>query len=115
MAAILLDGEALAAQERAELAKRVADLRAHGVVPGLGTILVGDDGPSARYVEMKHADCAEIGIASANEHLPAGATQADVEAAVGRMNADPAVDAFLVQLPLPDGLDEQRVLLAVDP
>jgi methylenetetrahydrofolate dehydrogenase (NADP+) / methenyltetrahydrofolate cyclohydrolase len=115
MAAILLDGEKVAARVRAECAERVAALRAEGVVPGLGTVLVGDDGPSARYVEMKHADCAEVGIASAHEHLPATATQADVEAAVARMNADPAVDAYLVQLPLPDGLDELAVLLAVDP
>ena len=115
MAAILLDGEKVAARVRAECAERVAALRARGVVPGLGTVLVGEDGPSARYVEMKHADCAEVGIASAHEHLSATATQADVEAAVARMNADPAVDAYLVQLPLPDGLDELAVLLAVDP
>ena len=84
-------------------------------MPGLGTILVGDDGPSARYVAMKHEDCAQVGIASFHEHLPADASQADVEAAVRRFDEDPAIDAFLVQLPLPAGLDEERVLLAVDP
>ena len=88
---------------------------AEGVRVGLGTLLVGDDGPSARYVAMKHEDCAEVGIASFHEHLPATATQAEVEAVVARFNADPAVHAYLVQLPLPEGLDEERVLLAVDP
>jgi methylenetetrahydrofolate dehydrogenase (NADP+)/methenyltetrahydrofolate cyclohydrolase len=115
MAAILLDGEALAARIRAEVADRVARLRAEGVTVGLGTVLVGDDGPSARYVAMKHADCAEVGIGSVHEHLPADATQKQVEEAVARFNADPAVSAYLVQLPLPDGLDEERVLMAVDP
>ena len=115
MTARILDGEKLAARIRAELADRVARLSAAGVVVGLGTVLVGDDGPSARYVEMKHADCAELGITSVDERLPADATQAEVEAVVARLNGDPAVHAFLVQLPLPDGLDEERVLLAVDP
>ena len=111
----MLDGGALAARIRAELTDAVAALKAEGVVPGLGTVLVGDDGPSARYVAMKHADCAEVGISSVHEHLPATASQAEVEAAVRRFNSDPAVDAYLVQLPLPAGLDEGRVLLAVDP
>ena len=115
MAAILLDGEALAARVRAEMSDRVARLRREGITVGLGTVLVGDDGPSARYVAMKHEDCAEVGIASHHEHLPANATQAEVEAVVARFNADPAVHAYLVQLPLPPGLDEERVLLAVDP
>jgi len=113
--AILLDGERLAARVRAEVADRVARLRAEGVQVGLGTVLVGDDGPSARYVAMKHEDCAEVGIVSFHEHLPTSATQAEVEGAVARFNADPAVHAFLVQLPLPDGIDEEQVLLAVDP
>ena len=115
MAPVLLDGESLAARIRGQLAERVARLAAEGVTVGLGTVLVGHDGPSARYVEMKHADCAQIGINSVHEHLPATATQAEVEAVVARFNADPAVHAFLVQLPLPEGLDEERVLLAVDP
>jgi methylenetetrahydrofolate dehydrogenase (NADP+)/methenyltetrahydrofolate cyclohydrolase len=113
--AVALDGESLAARIRAEVADRVARLKHEGVHVGLGTVLVGDDGPSARYVAMKHADCAEVGIESAHAHLPATASQAEVEAAVARFNADPAVSAFLVQLPLPEGLDEERVLLAVDP
>jgi methylenetetrahydrofolate dehydrogenase (NADP+)/methenyltetrahydrofolate cyclohydrolase len=93
----------------------VAELRQVGVTPGLGTILVGDDVPSARYVAMKHADCAEIGISSIHEHLPDDVSQADLEAVVRRFNEDPAVDAYLVQLPLPKHLDEERVLFAVDP
>jgi methylenetetrahydrofolate dehydrogenase (NADP+) / methenyltetrahydrofolate cyclohydrolase len=115
MTATLLDGERLAARVRAEMTERVARLKGDGVQVGLGTVLVGDDGPSARYVAMKHADCAEVGIASFHEHLPATASQAEVEAVVARFNADPAVHAYLVQLPLPEGLDEQRVLMAVDP
>ncbi len=115
MTAVLLDGEALAARVRAEVTDRVARLAAAGVTVGLGTILVGDDGPSARYVAMKHADCAEVGITSVHEHLPADVSQEDLEAVVARFNADPAVHAYLVQLPLPAGLDEERVLLAVDP
>lgn len=115
MTAILLDGELLAARIRAEVTDRVARLASAGVTVGLGTILVGDDGPSSRYVAMKHADCAEVGIFSAHEHLPADVTQSDLEAVVARFNADPRIHAYLVQLPLPAGLDEERVLLAVDP
>jgi methylenetetrahydrofolate dehydrogenase (NADP+)/methenyltetrahydrofolate cyclohydrolase len=115
MAAILLDGEAVAARVRAEVADRVARLAHEGVTVGLGTVLVGTDGPSERYVAMKHADCAEVGMVSVGEQLPASASQADVEAVVRRFNADPTVNAYLVQLPLPAGLDEERVLLAVDP
>ena len=115
MTAKVLDGEALAAKIRAEVTDRVARLRSAGVHVGLGTILVGDDGPSSRYVAMKHADCAEVGINSVHEHLPATTTQAELESVVARFNPDPAVNAYLVQLPLPEGLDEERVLLAVDP
>ena len=115
MAAIPLDGEAVAARMRAEVADRVAQLRHKGIHVGLGTVLVGTDGPSERYVAMKHADCAEVGIASIGEQLPDTATQAEVEEVVRRFNADPRVHAYLVQLPLPAGLDEERVLLAVDP
>ena len=110
-----MDGELLARRIRSEVADRVARLKGDGVQVGLGTVLVGDDGPSARYVAMKHEDCAEVGIVSVHEHLPATATQAEVEAVVARFNGDPAVHAYLVQLPLPPGLDEERVLLAVDP
>ena len=115
MTAIVLDGELLASKIRAEVADRVARLAGEGVTVGLGTILVGDDGPSARYVAMKHADCGEVGIASAHEQLPADVSQGELEAVVSRFNADPAIHAYLVQLPLPAGLDEERVLLAVDP
>ena len=115
MTATVLDGESLAARIRGEITDRVARLRASGVEVGLGTILVGEDGPSERYVAMKHADCAEVGIRSVHEHLSADVTQGDLEAVVARFNADPTVHAYLVQLPLPPGLDEERVLLAVDP
>ena len=113
--ASLLDGEALAATIRSEVAARAAALGRQGITPGLGTILVGDDPPSARYVAMKHADCAEVGIASIHEHLPAEVSQEELESVVARFNADSTVDAYLVQLPLPAPLDEERVLLAVDP
>jgi methylenetetrahydrofolate dehydrogenase (NADP+)/methenyltetrahydrofolate cyclohydrolase len=100
---------------RAEVADRVARLRHEGIHVGLGTVLVGTDGPSERYVAMKHADCAEVGMVSVGEQLPETATQAEVEEVVRRFNADPRVHAYLVQLPLPAGLDEEQVLLAVDP
>ena len=111
----LLDGTATAAAIRAELTERVAALAAHGVVPGLGTVLVGDEPGSRAYVRGKHRDCAEVGIASIREDLPATATQGDVERAVARLNADPACTGFLVQLPLPAGVDTNRVLELVDP
>jgi methylenetetrahydrofolate dehydrogenase (NADP+)/methenyltetrahydrofolate cyclohydrolase len=115
MGAIILDGEALAARIRAEVADRAQRLRSEGILVGLGTVLVGDDVSSARYVAMKHEDCAEVGLSSVGEHLPASATQREVLDAVERFNADPAVSAFLVQLPLPAGIDEEQVLLAVEP
>ncbi len=115
MTATLLDGELLAGKIRAEVTDRVARLAGEGITVGLGTILVGDDGPSARYVAMKHADCAEVGIVSAHEHLPSDVSQRELEAAAARFNADPAINAYLVQLPLPPGLDEERVLISVDP
>src|SRR5690606_4490863 len=111
----VLDGKATAAAIRAELKERVAALRARGVVPGLGTVLVGDDPGSHSYVRGKHRDCAEVGIASIRKDLPADATQADVEAAVAELNADPACTGYIVQLPLPKGLDENRVLGLIDP
>lgn len=110
-----LDGAALAATMRQELSVRVERLRAAGITPGLGTILVGDDPASATYVALKHQDCAEVGIDSHGVHLGTDATQTEVLDAVHRFNDDPAVHAFLVQLPLPRGLDEQAVLLAVNP
>lgn len=115
MTAQLLDGEAVAARIREDVRRRVEALAARGVRPGLGTVLVGDDGPSANYVAMKHRDCEEVGIASVHEHLPASASQADVAAVVARLNADPAVHAYLMQYPFPPGLDFAAALLAVDP
>ena len=115
MTAALLDGEVLASAIRAEVAERLSALRQEGHVAGLGTILVGDDGPSARYVAMKHEDCAEVGMSSIHEHLPADVSQAELESVVARFNSDPAVDAYLLQLPLPPHIDEERVLLAVEP
>ena len=115
MTARTLDGKAVAADIRAELTQRVAALGARGVVPGLGTILVGDDPGSRAYVGGKHRDCAQVGITSIRRDLPADATQAQVEAAVEELNADPACTGYIVQLPLPAGLDPQRVLERMDP
>lgn len=111
----MMDGEALAAEIKADLAARVAALADRGITPGLGTVLVGDDGPSANYVAMKHRDCAELGMASVDRRLPAEATQAQVEAVVAELNADPAVDAFIIQYPFPSGLDYESAILGVDP
>lgn len=115
MGAHILDGKAAAASIKAELAERVAALRERGVVPGLGTILVGDDPGSHTYVRGKHRDSAEIGVNSIRRDLPATATQADVEAAVDGLNADPACTGFLVQLPLPPGVDAGAILERVRP
>jgi methylenetetrahydrofolate dehydrogenase (NADP+)/methenyltetrahydrofolate cyclohydrolase len=115
MTAKVLDGEALAGLMREEVSAEVARLRAAGVQPGLGTILVGDDPASARYVALKHEDCAKVGIESVHEHLGPATSAEELLAAVRRFNANPAVDAFLVQVPLPGGLDEFATLLAVDP
>lgn len=110
-----LDGTATAAAIKAELTARVAALAERGVVPGLGTILVGEDPGSTWYVAGKHKDCAEVGIASLREDLPATATQDEIEAAVRRLNDNPACTGFIVQLPLPDGIDTHRVLELIDP
>ncbi len=115
MAAITLDGNRLADDLKVDMRSRVEALAERGITPGLGTILVGDDGPSAKYVGMKHRDCAEIGMHSVDRRLPADATQAEVHAAIDALNADPAVDAFIVQYPFPGGLDYGRALLRVDP
>jgi len=115
MSASILDGKATAAQVRADLKERVAALAARGVVPGLGTILVGDDPGSRAYVAGKHRDCAQVGIASIRRDLPADATQAQVEEAVLELNEDPACTGYIVQLPLPAGLDDKRVLHLMDP
>ena len=115
MTAITLDGESLAARVRSEVSDRAARLRAEGITAGLGTVLVGDDGPSARYVAMKHADCEEVGIDSVHVHLPATASQEEVDEVVARFNDDARVHSFLVQLPLPEGIDEAKVLLSMRP
>lgn len=115
MTAQTLDGELVAGTIKDDLKGRIADLAAAGVVPGLGTLLVGDDGPSANYVAMKHRDCEALGISSVHEHLPADATQADVMAVVERLNADETVDAYLMQYPFPKHLDFTEALLAMDP
>ena len=115
MTAQLLDGEKVAGRFKMEVGDRVARLKAMGRTVALGTILVGDDGPSAKYVAMKHADCDEVGIESRHVGLGTDATEEDVLEAVAEMNADPEVASILVQLPLPGGMNEERVLLAVDP
>ena len=115
MTAQVLDGNAFLEAVKAELTARVKALGDHGVTPGLGTILVGDDPNSAAYVRRKHAACAEVGISSFHQELDAGAEQHEVHAAIRQFNEDPDVDAFLVQLPLPKGLDEEAALRAVDP
>lgn len=115
MTAQLLDGEPVAARIKMELADRALALNAAGRTPGLGTILVGNDVSSARYVAMKIEECAEIGVRSFDEHLPEDATQAQIEAVIDRFNADPNVHSILVQLPLPEGVNEQEVLLRVRP
>ncbi|HEY2506826.1 MAG TPA: bifunctional methylenetetrahydrofolate dehydrogenase/methenyltetrahydrofolate cyclohydrolase [Streptosporangiaceae bacterium] len=115
MTATLLDGKATAAEIRAELTKRVAGLTAAGLTPGLGTVLVGDDPGSRAYVGGKHRDCAQVGIASIRRDLPADASQQRVEDTIAELNADPACTGYIVQLPLPAGLDAQRVLARIDP
>lgn len=115
MTARLLDGKATAAKIKSELAERVKALATRGVTPGLGTILVGDDPGSQIYVAGKHRDCAEVGITSIRKDLPASATQADVEAAVDELNADPACTGYIVQLPLPRHLDTQALIERMDP
>jgi methylenetetrahydrofolate dehydrogenase (NADP+)/methenyltetrahydrofolate cyclohydrolase len=115
MTAQILDGKATAAAIKAELAIRVQALAARGITPGLGTVLVGADPGSVAYVNGKHRDCAAVGIASIRVDLPDGATQAELAAAVARLNADPACTGYIVQLPLPNRIDTNRVLELIDP
>jgi methylenetetrahydrofolate dehydrogenase (NADP+)/methenyltetrahydrofolate cyclohydrolase len=115
MTAQLLDGELAAAAVKAELVSRIQALADRGIQPGLGTILVGDDGPSATYVAMKHRDCEALGLSSFHTHLPADTTQAEVERVIDDYNANPAVDAYLCQHPFPPHLDFETALLRVDP
>jgi len=110
VSATILDGKATAAAIRSELKVRVAALRDQGVVPGLGTVLVGDDPGSRSYVAGKHRDCVEVGLNSLQRELPGTATQADVEAVVDELNADPSCTGYIVQLPLPAGLDPGSIL-----
>lgn len=115
MSARLLDGKATAREIKAELAIRVAALKAQGITPGLGTVLIGDDPGSHSYVAGKHRDCAEVGIASIRADLPASATQAEVMAMIAALNENPACTGYIVQLPLPKGLDSLAALEAMDP
>ncbi|MFF4602016.1 bifunctional methylenetetrahydrofolate dehydrogenase/methenyltetrahydrofolate cyclohydrolase [Streptomyces sp. NPDC001339] len=115
MTAQILDGKATAAAIKSELAVRVEALKAKGVQPGLGTLLVGDDPGSRWYVNGKHRDCAQVGIASIQRELPATATQEEIEAVVRELNEDPACTGYIVQLPLPKGIDTNRVLELMDP
>lgn len=110
-----LDGKHVAASIKADLAKRVSRLKAKGITPGLGTLLVGQDPGSVKYVAGKHADCAEIGIASLKRELPADAGFEQIAEAVRNFNDDPACTGFIVQLPLPRGIDENRVIALIDP
>ena len=100
---IKLDGKRVAAEVKANLAERVSALKEHGIVPGLGTLLVGEDPGSMKYVAGKHADCAEVGIRSIRRDLPADASFDDIAAAVRDLNEDPACTGYIVQLPLPRG------------
>lgn len=115
MSATILDGKQLAAIIKSDLRERVTALRERGITPGLATVLVGDDPGSRAYVGGKHRDSAEVGIASIQVELPAEASQDQVEDAIAKLNADPACTGYIVQLPLPKGLDEQRALELVDP
>lgn len=115
MTARKLDGTATAAAIKEELRGRIATLKEQGVTPGLGTILVGDDPGSRWYVGGKHKDCAEVGISSIRIDLPATASQQEIEDAVRQLNEDPACTGYIVQLPLPQGRDENRVLGLIDP
>ena len=115
MTAVILDGKATAAAIKEDLARRVAALARAGIVPGLGTVLVGDDPGSHAYVAGKHRDSVQVGIASIRRDLPADATQEQVDAVIDELNADPACTGYIVQLPLPAGLDAHRVLNRMDP
>lgn len=115
MVAQRLDGVAVAAEIKYELRARVEALKAQGIMPGLGTLLVGDDPGSQWYVAGKHRDCEEVGIASFRKDLPATATREEVLAAIAQFNSDPEVTGYIVQLPLPGHLDTDEILEAIDP
>ena len=115
MSAQILDGKALASSIKAELTTRVAALKAKGITPGLGTVLVGTDPGSLSYVGGKHRDCKEVGINSIRVDLPESATERDVLAAIADLNSSKECTGYIVQLPLPQGISTQRVLEAIDP
>ena len=115
MTAGILDGRATAATIKTELKQRVGRLRDVGVIPGLATVFVGDDPASQNYVRMKHRDCEQVGIASIRVELPADATAVQLEETIAALNADPACTGYIVQLPLPGHLDENRALGLIDP
>ena len=115
MSAQILDGRAVASAIKAELTTRVAALKLQGVTPGLGTVLVGDDPGSISYVGGKHRDCQEVGINSIRIDLPSNATEKDVLAAIADLNSSKECTGYIVQLPLPEGMNTQRVLEAIDP
>lgn len=115
MTAITLDGRTTATTVKSELAVRVNGLKARGIRPGLGTLLVGSDPGSLAYVAGKHRDCAEVGIESVRIDLPATATETDVQAAIAEFNESDVVTGYIVQLPLPAGLDENAMLELMDP
>ena len=115
MSAQILDGKAVAAAIKAELTTRVTALKAHGITPGLGTVLVGDDPGSHSYVGGKHRDCQEVGINSIRIDLPNNATEKDVLSAIEDLNSSKECTSYIVQLPLPKGINTQKVLEAIDP
>jgi methylenetetrahydrofolate dehydrogenase (NADP+) / methenyltetrahydrofolate cyclohydrolase len=115
MAATLLDGNALLENVKDDLRTRIKRLGEKGITPGLGTILVGDDPPSHAYVRLKREDSAEIGVRSIHTELPSDVSQPDLLAVIARYNRDPNVDAYILQVPLPDHLDAEAALLAIDP
>ncbi len=115
MSAQILDGKAVAAAIKAELTTRVTALKAQGITPGLGTVLVGDDPGSHSYVGGKHRDCQEVGINSIRIDLPNDATEKDVLAAIADLNNSKECTGYIVQLPLPNGISTQKVLEAIDP
>ncbi len=115
MSAVVMAGAPVVEAVLGEVAEAVAKLATEGVHPGLGTIIVGDDPASAGYIRKKHEACESVGMASFHQQVPADASQADLLAAVGRFNDDPAVDAFIVQNPVPAGFDFNAAMEAVDP
>lgn len=115
MTAVRLDGTATAAAIKGELKQRVEALAARGIRPGLGTLLVGDDPASHAYVAGKHRDCREVGVESIRVDLPADATEEQVHEAIAELNANPAVTGYIVQLPLPEGMDANAALELMDP